>query len=155
MKESDIPAVVSLIVSAMSPTKGQLAHATIKKHFELRRLGADDGRRYLALASPSGVIGITGLHHYEWGPPKNVWLGWFAILPEMQRQGFGTMLLTQMQEHARTLGFEKLLIETYSSPEFSDARLFYEKKGFHQVGGIAGYVSENVDLVVFAKLLTP
>ena len=69
----------------MNPDEGTWARLTIERHFALRAKGLEDGRHYFALLVDGTLAGITGLHHYEWGPEENVWLGWFAVSPQSCR----------------------------------------------------------------------
>jgi len=145
--------VSGLIGRAMNPDEGRWAETTFRRHFDLAARGVADGRHYLVSREGSRLTGIVGLHHYEWGPPENVWLGWFAVEPECQGRGLGSSLMASICEHARSLGFRKLFIETYSSPAFDKARAFYARQGFARVGGISAYLPDGADMVVFSKSL--
>ncbi|HKZ17682.1 MAG TPA: GNAT family N-acetyltransferase, partial [Geobacteraceae bacterium] len=94
-----------------------------------------------------------GLHHYEWGPDENVWLGWFAVSPKLQGQGIGALLMRETEQAAKTLGYRKLFIETYDSPTFSRAMRFYAKAGFRKAGTIENYLPDGSPMVVFLKEL--
>lgn len=154
MVDTDIDSVVQLISRAMNPDEGRQALKTFQFHFSCKYHGINDGRSYYVLAEGSSARGIAGLHHYLWGPPENVWLAWFAVDPDLHGQGFGTLLLNAIIHKAKQLGYMKLFIETYSTPEFARARAFYRTQGFTQAGRVQSYLSNNGDMVVFSKDLT-
>jgi GNAT superfamily N-acetyltransferase len=151
IRENDILSVVQLISEAMNEDEGRWAATTIKRHFVLRNLGIDDGRKYLVFESAGHVVGISGIHHYEWGPPEHVWLGWFALDPAMRGQGYGAEMMTVTEDLARQQGYRKLFIETYQSETFQGAIKFYEKHSFSLVGSIRGYLPDGSDMLVFSK----
>jgi GNAT superfamily N-acetyltransferase len=145
--------IVGLIAEAMNAEEGAWAGVTIGRHFEMRAAGLSDGRHYFALRLDGALAGITGLHHYEWGPDENVWLGWFAVSPKLHRQGIGALLMRETEKTAKSLGYRKLFIETYDSPTFSKAIRFYLKAGFRKAGKIGNYLPDGSSMLVFLKEL--
>lgn len=143
----------ALIGAAMNPDEGAWARLTIERHFALQAQGQVDGRHYFALLVDGTLAGITGLHHYEWGPEENVWLGWFALSPQLQGRGFGRRLLTETERAARSLGYRKLFVETYATPTFARAIRFYTRTGFRQAGMIENYLPDGSAMLVFLKEL--
>ena len=142
--------MVEIISKAMNPTEGRLAQATLNFHFSCKENGLDDGRTYYAVEKEKSIVGVVGLHQYPWGPDENVWLGWFAVKPEHQRQGIGTWLMNKIIEEARQKGYKKMLVETYSGKDFESARSFYSKFGFKRIGKIKKYMGKE-DMIVFSK----
>ncbi len=143
----------ALIGEAMNPDEGAWARVTIGRHFETRANGLVDGRNYFALLLDGALAGLTGLHHYEWGPDENVWLGWFALSPKLQGRGWGVRLMTETERAAKALGYRKLFIETYDTPTFSRAIRFYAKAGFRKAGMIENYLPDGSSMMVFLKEL--
>ncbi len=81
------------------------------------------------LAEVNGeYTGITGLYYYD-DDPDTVWLGWFGILPEHRRHGYGRTLLEKTLEMARTEGFGHLRLYT-DYGDNHNAVLLYEQEGF-------------------------
>lgn len=142
-----------LIGEAMNTDEEAWARTTIGRHFAMRTSGLDDGRRYFALLADGALAGITGLHHYEWGPDENVWLGWFAVAPQLQGRGYGVRLMAETEQAARALGYRKLFIETYDTPTFARAIRFYLRAGFRQAGTIGNYLPDGSPMLVFLKEL--
>lgn len=154
MTHNDVDACVQLIGQAMNDAEGGYAARTFAFHFACARMDVDDGRSYFVLVNADAVRAIIGLHRYEWGPPENVWLAWFAVDPALQGKGVGSALLDLMLRHARALGYRRFLIETYSTPAFAKARAFYQSRGFEQAGGIRDYLPDGGDMMVYARDLT-
>jgi ribosomal protein S18 acetylase RimI-like enzyme len=146
-------AAATLIGEAMNPDEGTWARVTIERHFGLRAKGIEDGRQYFALLANKTLVGITGLHHYEWGPDENVWLGWFAVSPRLQGHGLGVRLMAETVRAAQAIGYRKLFIETYDSATFSRAIRFYTKAGFRKAGRIENYLPDGSAMLVFLKEL--
>jgi len=151
--ETDAIPAVDLISRAMIAEEGAYAEKTFREYFASRAYAIDDGRELFVLADGDKIIGITGLHHYVWGPPTNVWLSWFAVDPEVHGRGLGSRLMAATLELARERGFSQLFIETYSSPTFEKARAFYAARGFERVGAIRGYMPDGAEMVVFRRAL--
>lgn len=151
MSEGQIDEAVRLISTAMNIEEGNQARATFDRHFECKRLGIDDGRTYQVLLLDDIVKGISGLHHYSWGPRENVWLAWFAVDPSLHGQGLGSLLLNAVTQMARQAGYVKFFIETYSTPDFARARNFYEAQGFQPAGHVDSYLPDGGDMIVYYK----
>lgn len=153
MQQHDIPDAVNLIKHAMNDDEADWANMTMNYHFGCASNHLDDGRYYYVWQNDTKVVGITGLHHYNWGPKENVWLGWFALDPDLHGMGLGHELLDQMVLLAKEKGFKKLFIETYMSPTFEKARSFYQSKGFKLAGQIENYLPDGESMVVYMKEL--
>ena len=153
MTAGDIDAVVTLIAQAMNDEEALWARTTLHRHFAARAAGHDDGRAYLVFEHEAAIIGISGLHAYEWGPPENAWLGWFALHPRFHGKGWGRKMLLDTEEEAMSMGYRKLLIETYDTPTFARAVAFYRRQGFARAGEIRGYLPDGSSMLVFMKML--
>jgi len=146
-------AACELIADAMNEAEARWARQTFDFHFKCQGQGLDDGRIYYSYSTRHKMYALVGLHHYAWGPDENVWLAWFAVHPDYQRQGLGSQMLAFIEDQARARGFSKLFVETYLHSDFDKARRFYEASGFQRAGGIIGYLPGNEDMLVYAKNL--
>ncbi len=153
MNRGHISAARELIARAMNADEARWAETTFRRHFELQLLGITDGRQHFVHLEPEGLAGVVGLHHFEWGPPENVWLGWFAVDPAFQGRGLGTALFRAARAKARLIGYRKLFVETYSSQAFERARHFYRKQGLVESGRVAQYLPDGADMIVFSASL--
>jgi GNAT superfamily N-acetyltransferase len=151
MKKENIAGAADLVARAMNENEGKWADKTMNFHFECMEKGMDDGRDYYLWWQNENIRGIVGLHHYEWGPPENVWLAWFAVDPMLQGQGFGKRLLDAVHEKAGDLGYQKFFIETYLHPDFEKAIRFYKKYGFTEHGRIDNYLPDGSQMLVLGK----
>ncbi len=150
---SDIPAVVELIELAMNSEEAKWAEQSICLHFELEKQGISDGRDYFVKRDAKKIIGVIGLHHYDWGPKENVWLSWFAVHPQMQKQGIGRAMFSKILQLAKQRNYQKLFVETYSGEMFERARKFYLSCGMKQCGQIKDYLPNHTDMIIFKKEL--
>ena len=151
LAETQIADVVALIERAMNADEARWADTTIRRHFQARACAIDDGRSYWVMSKSAQLIGITGLHHYEWGPPGIAWLGWFAVDPNESRNGHGARLLEATERIARDSDYSRLFIESYDSPTFQAAISFYERMGYAKSGTVDRYLSDGSPMVVLAK----
>lgn len=155
MTAADVDEAVSLVERAMNADEGAWARRGFEFHFGCERHGLDDGREYLLWRCEGRIRGLVGLHCYIWGPPGNVWLGWFAVDPDLHGQGAGGRLIDAAQDLAAERGYKKFFVETYESDTFAKARRFYRRKGFTRLGRIEKYLPDGEAMVVFGKDLTP
>ena len=61
------------------------------------------------------------------------------ILTERRGQGLSRQMLDHLVDHALSLGFSRLSLETGSQPGFAPARGLYAKAGFAECGPFEGY----------------
>jgi len=153
LSAADLEESVELIRLAMNEDEAVWARKTMDYHFECQRHGVDSHRECFAFRDGRRMIGLVGLHHYAWGPEQHVWLSWFAVHPRYQGQGIGKLLLREIEDLARAVGYRKMLIETYSQPTFERARGFYETQGYVELGQIANYLPDGSAMVVYGKQL--
>ena len=86
------------------------------------------------------LVGICGLgqetYHYpqkgKAGPA--VWLAYFAVHPDYRGRGIGRTLLAKTEQLAREQGYEWMLVETYTTATFWNARQLYAKAGYSLIG---------------------
>ena len=153
MQPNEIDAVCRLITDAMSADEAKQAANSFDFHFKCKTHGLDDGRQYFTLNKEGRIAALAGLHHYKWGPAENVWLAWFAVHPDCQRQGIGRYMVNEIEKLAQAQGYRKLFVETYDHPDFEKARQFYVACGFKQVGEILQYLPDSNNMVVYLKHL--
>lgn len=115
------------VLQAVFPTEPDAQH-----YFELslrpKRKGASYFE-YFVLVVDGKVIGTTGLYR-ERSTPKDLWLGWYGVLPEYRGQGWGSVLLDFSVQKSKEMGAENLRLWTTDEPDMAKAALVYAKKGF-------------------------
>jgi len=72
------------------------------------------------------IIGVAALQIES---EKTGRLHWVYVLPEYQRRGIGTALITHLEKKAREIGLEKMRLRTIEKAE--QAVNFYKKLGYH------------------------
>jgi len=148
MHEGHIDAATEIMALGRNLEVGGRADTTFRRHFKMKALGVDDGRRYFVCMQEDKVAGVTGLHHYSWGPDENVWLAYFGVHPDFRQQGIGAgMLAETAREAAHTYG--KFFIETHGTNE--RAHRFYESQGFREAGKITEYNPDGAPMKIFVK----
>lgn len=83
--------------------------------------------RCWVLKQSNKFVGLTGLYEYIRGIDI-VWLGWFGIMPDERRKGYGEYLLAWTIEEAQRM--EKKRLRLYTSTDHPEAQFLYEKLGF-------------------------
>ena len=72
-------------------------------------------------------IGITGIYSYK-EYPNDAWLGWFGILNDYRKKGYGSRVLDMTINNAKEKGYKTFRI--YTDEYAIDAHKLYESKGF-------------------------
>ena len=84
-------------------------------------------QRYWLAKDNDKYVGICGLYAYN-SAPKDAWLGWFGVVEDERRKGFGTQILSNTMQIARDMGFDTLRL--YTDEEENDIAIkLYEKIG--------------------------
>lgn len=84
-------------------------------------------QKYWLAKDNDKYVGICGLYAYK-SAPKDAWLGWFGVIENERRKGFGTQILSDTMQIARDLGFDTLRL--YTDEEDNDIAIkLYEKIG--------------------------
>lgn len=103
-------------------------------------------RKYFVAISGGDVCGYIGL--FDCDQDYNIIS--FAVLPSMQRQGIGTLLLNKAKDYALTLGKQSLSLEVDSSN--LKAINFYKKHGFVVTNIRKKYYKDKDAFVMFLYL---
>lgn len=74
-----------------------------------------------------GVIGGIFAHEKVWWNNSEVFVEEMFIKPEFQRNGYGSLLLKQIEEYVREKGLAGI---TLSTNKYAPAPVFYRKNGF-------------------------
>lgn len=151
MERYHISEAVDFIGKNMDSNEQQYASRTMNFHFDCEDNKLDDGRSYYIWKNDQQICGLAGLHNYTWGPKENVWLGWFAVGKEFRRKGYGRQLIKRIESIGYSTGYRKFFVETYSSPHFAEANLFYVKTGFTLVSRIPCYMNDGADMLIYYK----
>jgi len=86
------------------------------------------------------VVGICGLYSLTPGSTEELWLGWFALVPEKRNGGRGREAMQFMYEKARTLGCKRLM--SYVDKEGKPIS-FYKREGFEVLGTVREFLDAN------------
>ena len=87
---------------------------------------------------------------------RGTWhLYWIAVHPSVQAQGIGRALQRHAEGFIRSLGGERLVLETSSRADYERTRAFYRVAGFAQCGLIPDFYRPGDDCIIFCKALRP
>ena len=84
-------------------------------------------QKYWLAKDNDKYVGICGLYAYNFAP-KDAWLGWFGVIPNERRKGFGAQILSDTMQIATIWGFDTLRLYT-DEKEYHMAIQLYEKIG--------------------------
>ena len=87
---------------------------------------------YLAFNCES-VVGITG-HYPPAGGKPQIWLGWFGVLPNKRRKGYGSEILKATCQTVAAFGVSELNLYSRDQDEEPAAQRLFLRYGFEQTG---------------------
>ena len=103
---------------------------------------------YYVLELDGKVIGVSGLY-YDYEDPKDImWMDYFAVKSDFQKQGYGTKMLENLESICRKKKVRMLCVFT----DKNGALKFYRKNGFKICGKIENYYG-NKPRIWMRKLL--
>ena len=94
----------------------QINKAPYRKEMDYRIVYLDE--------TPIGVTGLYSYHEY----PTDAWLGWFGILKDYRKSGYGGKVLDMTIDMAKEKGYSTFRL--YTDEFATDAHKLYESKGF-------------------------
>jgi GNAT superfamily N-acetyltransferase len=78
-------------------------------------------------------------------------LYWIAVDNRHHRQGFGELLLKQVESQVQSRGGHLLIAETAGKPEFEPTRRFYLGSDYQMEGRLRDFYAIGDDLCIFTK----
>lgn len=110
-------------------------------------------KHYVAYCGKNPV-GLVGLYAYK-AYPKDAWLGWYGVLEEYRKKGFGREIFEFAKDEAKRLGFENLRLYTDEEDNYIATKL-YEKLGmeseYYENEGDKYYTASRV--LIYSTSLT-
>jgi len=104
---------------------------------------------YYVLELDKKIIGISGLY-YDYEDPKDIfWMDYFAVDPKFQRQGFGTLMLQNLESICKKKKARMLCVFA----ETDQAVNFYTKNNFKIFGKLKNYYGQNRNRIWLSKSL--
>jgi GNAT superfamily N-acetyltransferase len=90
--------------------------------------------------NPDEVIGICGLYSLAPHSTKELWLGWFGIIPELRNKGYGREVMELLYSEAKKVGCEQLM--SYVDKE-GKPLTFYKREGFEVIGTVEEFLRDS------------
>jgi D-alanine-D-alanine ligase len=92
-----------------------------------------------------------------WGPTPCTLgtydLYWMAVDPELQGQGIGSALMSEMERRLADVA-RLIVIETAGRPDYAPTRGFYQARGYQPVSVIPDFYAPGDDQVVLVKTVS-
>jgi ribosomal protein S18 acetylase RimI-like enzyme len=146
LNRKDIPTCLKIVLEAGASSNGAEARKIME--YSLKRGIAPLNPDYYVLVLDNEVIGVSGLY-YDYEDPKDIlWMDYLAVKPELQRRGYGSKMLENLEKVCRKMKIRMLCVFTYNE----EALKFYEKNRFKVCGKIDNYYGEKPRMWLF-KLL--
>jgi len=147
LKKEDIPAALKIALE----TKASCNPAEAKKVMEMSLVPGISplNPNYFVLILNGEIIGISGLF-YDYEDPSDVlWMDYFAVKPELQRHGYGTRMLENLEKICKKRKARMLCVFT----DNKDAVKFYKDNGFKVCGKIDNYYAKSKSRIWLNKFL--
>lgn len=106
--------------------------------------------RYYIHYNGDTPVGISGIYKED-AEPESAWLGWFGVLPEYRRQGFGTKIMDYFIQECRSLG--KKYARLYTGAENTIGQKFYEAYGYKGEPYTADHPYDPEELIIYSLSL--
>jgi D-alanine-D-alanine ligase len=153
MEEEDVPSVLNLLDSINAFKRMEVAVAREVIEAYLKKPEGGDYSIYVADYLENQAAGYICL-----GPTPltegTYDIYWIAVNPRFQSQGVGKKLLRFAEQHVRSLGGRKIIIETSSKKEYEAARSLYVAHGFKEVARISSFYASGDDKIIYEKNLS-
>jgi len=146
LHEDDIPRCVELVLETKASSSALEARKIMK--YSLAPGIKPLNPNYYVLTLDNRLVGVSGLY-YDYEDPKDIlWMDYFAVAPKFQRQGYGTIMLENLEKICKTKKARMLCVFT----DKDSALKFYKRNGFKVCGKIENYY-KNKPRIWMRKLL--
>ncbi|MEO8850277.1 MAG: GNAT family N-acetyltransferase [Allobranchiibius sp.] len=92
---------------------------------------------FVVASDEVGLIGCAGLRGTDEVEVGDVELKRMYVRPSRRREGHAAQLMAALEDHSRTVGFTRIILET-GSPQ-AEAMAFYERSGFELIANFGHY----------------
>ncbi|MBN2720111.1 MAG: GNAT family N-acetyltransferase [Proteobacteria bacterium] len=148
---SDVASVRSIVRATGFFTEEEIQMAGELVETYLQQ-GEQSGYRFLFLEEEGRVVGYACFgeisctnHRYD--------LYWIAVDPKEQGKGLGRKILEETESEIRSLGGQKVYIETSSRPRYLPTRQFYLARGYVVDAQLKDFYNWGDDKVIFSRTL--
>lgn len=146
LKKEDIRQCVKIAVQTQASSNSKEAAKVMKLSLALGIKPLNPN--YYVLEADKKIIGISGLY-YDYEDPKDImWIDYFAVLPEFQKQGFGTKMLGNLFDICKKKKVRMLCVFT----DKEAALRFYKKNGFKVCGKIEKYYKNKPRIWLYKNI---
>jgi len=146
LEKKHIRASLKIIVETRAATKEKEARWLMNR--SLGKGKHDLKPAYYILLKDGVVIGVSGLYQDYEDPNSVRWLDYLAVTPKLQRQGYGTKMLKNLESICKKEKVKTLCVFTDNQKAIN----FYKKHKFQIFGKIADYFPHAGKTWLYKKL---
>ena len=147
LERKDINDSLKIIIETRAATKKKeakwLMELSLKKGFHALKPA------YYILFKDDKIIGVSGLYQDYEDPDTVRWLDYLAVTPKLQREGYGTVMLKNLENICKKEKVNTLCVFTDNQKAIN----FYKKNKFKIFGKIKNYFSHSDSKVWLYKKL--
>ncbi|MDW8479059.1 MAG: GNAT family N-acetyltransferase [Xanthomonadales bacterium] len=139
---ADAPALVDLVEGAYRGERSRRGWTTEAELLDGQRTDLamveemldDPEGRILVVSSAEGLLGCAHLRRER----SHAWFGMFAVRPERQRSGLGSLLLAAAEDHARSV-WRCRELRMKVIVQRAELIAWYRRRGYRPTGGLAPF----------------
>ena len=112
----------------------------------------DKNLKYYLLYSGADCVGISG-YYVTKEDKESGWLGWFGILPEFRRKGYGTQALNMFFDECRENGLTHARLYTDLSDNYKTIQFYFANDMVGELYSNPNDDTLGIGVLVFSKSL--
>ena len=150
--DTDVPVLRRLVNAAYKELSDRgLNYTAPYQDEETTRLRMQKGRVFVLELDGAIVATILFWAENHFTNRKTAYVGQFGVVPDLKKQGLGTLLMDYCEDLARAEGFEGLQLDT-AQPALHLVQ-WYQKRGYVVVGQ-THWEGKTYDSFIFEKLFS-
>ena len=147
LQKDDIKQVLGVIVRAGIDIDSP--RDSFETHFKIKKLKIK-WTEYIVAKDKKKIVGVCGYYHQKVAP-EVYGISWFAVDPEHQKRGIGSLLLETVEKKLKNMGGRKAMVYTSNWKVFKDANVFYKKRGYKKVAVLKDFYQPKEDAIIFSN----
>lgn len=146
---SDIIDIREIIISSGFFSNDEVGIATELVEERLLK-GVSSGYYFLFLEMNGKLTGYSCFGPIP-GTIKSYDLYWIALKNEFRGLGLGSMIMEMTENKIKSMGGERVYIETSSRDQYRPTRIFYDTCGYIEEARLIDFYSPGDDKIIFVK----